>query len=64
MFEFMALQCLAIAVILLFPGVATWLPDYVRRQSAAVEVEKIDDSKNLLEEDPFATFRRESAPGN
>ena len=64
MFEFMALQCIAIAVILLFPGIATWLPDYVRRQSAAVEVEQIDDSKNLLEEDPFETFRRESAPDN
>jgi hypothetical protein len=27
-------------------------------------VEKIDDSKNRLEEDPFETFRRQSAPSN
>ena len=64
MFEFMFLQCIAIAVIIAFPAVATWLPDYVRRQASSVVIEKVDDSKNLLEEDPFETFRRESAPGN
>ena len=64
MFEFMALQCIAIALIVLFPAIATWFPEYVRREAAAVEVEKVDDSKNLLEEDPFETFRRESAPDN
>jgi tripartite ATP-independent transporter DctM subunit len=64
MFEFMFLQCIAIAAILFFPGIATWLPEYIRHQAASVEVEKIDDSENLLEEDPFETFRRESAPRN
>jgi tripartite ATP-independent transporter DctM subunit len=62
MFEFMGLQCIAIALILLLPAIATWLPDYARRQAAAVEVEQIDDSQNRLEEDPLATFRRQSAP--
>jgi hypothetical protein len=37
-----------------FPSIATWLPDYVRREAAAVKIERIDDSRNLLEEDPFA----------
>jgi hypothetical protein len=64
MFEFMTLQCIAIAVVLFLPGIATSFPEYVRQQAASVEIEQIDDSKNLLEEDPFETFRRESAPRN
>jgi hypothetical protein len=64
MFEFMVLQCIAIALIVFFPSVATWFPEYVRREAAAVKIEKIDDSKNRLEDDPFETFRRQSAPGN
>jgi TRAP-type mannitol/chloroaromatic compound transport system permease large subunit len=64
MFEFMTLQCIAIAVVLFLPAIATWFPEYVRREAASVEIEKVDDSKNLLEEDPFETFRRESAPRN
>jgi tripartite ATP-independent transporter DctM subunit len=64
MFEFMALQCIAIAVVVFFPAIATWFPEYVRQQATSVEIEKIDDSKNLLEEDPFETFKRESAPSN
>jgi tripartite ATP-independent transporter DctM subunit len=63
MFEFMGLQCIAIALILLLPAIATWFPDYARRQAAAgVEIEQIDDSQNLLEEDPLETYRRQSAP--
>jgi hypothetical protein len=64
MFQFMTLQCIAIAVVLFFPAIATWFPEYIRQQAASVEVEQIDDSKNLLEEDPLETYRRESAPGN
>ncbi len=64
MFEFMFLQCIAITVIIAFPAIATWFPGYVRHQAASVVIEKVDDSKNLLEEDPFETFRRESAPAN
>jgi tripartite ATP-independent transporter DctM subunit len=62
MFEFMVLQCIAIALIVAFPSVATWLPDHVRREAAAEKVEKVDDSKNRLEEDPFEQYRRQSAP--
>jgi TRAP-type mannitol/chloroaromatic compound transport system permease large subunit len=64
MFEFMVLQCIAIALICVFPSIATWFPEYVRREAAKVTIERIDDSKNRLEEDPFETFRRESAPSN
>lgn len=64
MFEFMVLQCIAIALIVIFPPIVTWFPEYVRREAASVKIEKIDDSKNRLEEDPFETFRRQSAPRN
>jgi len=62
MSEFMVLQCIAIALIVAFPSIATWFPEYVRREAAAEKVEKVDDSKNKLEEDPFEEYRRRSAP--
>jgi hypothetical protein len=60
MFEFMGLQCLAIALIVAFPWIATSLPEQIRREALSEQVEKIDDSKNRLEEDPFEAFRRQS----
>jgi TRAP-type mannitol/chloroaromatic compound transport system permease large subunit len=62
MFEFMMLQCIAIALVVAFPWIATSFPEQVRRDHAATKVEKVDDSKNLLEEDPFEQFRRQQAP--
>jgi TRAP-type mannitol/chloroaromatic compound transport system permease large subunit len=53
MFEFMLLQCVAIVLIVTFPSIATWFPEYIRREAAAVKVEKVDDSKYRLEDDPF-----------
>ena len=53
----MALQCIAIALLVVFPSIATWFPDYIRRESAGIKLERIDDSKNLLESDPFATMK-------
>ena len=64
MFEFMALQCVAIALLVAFPPVATWFPEYARKQGAAQKIEKIDDSKNRLEEDPLEFLRRVPAPKN
>ncbi len=64
MFEFMILQCIAIALIVTFPAIATWFPEYVRREAATIKVEKVDDSKNRLEEDPFEAYKRQSAPRN
>jgi len=60
MFEFMMLQCIAIFLVVAFPWIATSFPEQVRREHAATKVEKIDDSKNRLEEDPFEQFRRQS----
>ena len=36
MFEFMGIQVVAIALIFLFPAIATWLPDYLFRSGALV----------------------------
>ena len=36
MFQFMAIQIVAIALIFLFPAIATWLPDYLFRSGALV----------------------------
>ena len=62
MFEFMMLQCIAIALIVMFPWIATSFPEQVRREARRDKVEKVDDSKNRLEEDPFEQFRRQSTP--
>jgi tripartite ATP-independent transporter DctM subunit len=62
MFEFMMLQCIAIALVVTFPWIATSFPEQVRREAAAEKYEKVDDSKNRLEEDPFEMMRRQSVP--
>ena len=55
MFEFMVLQVIAIALIVAFPAIATKLPEILRAESAAIKVDKVDDSMNKLEaDDPMA----------
>jgi tripartite ATP-independent transporter DctM subunit len=53
MFEFMVLQCIAIAAVMFIPQIATWFPAHLNTQSQAVETEQVDDSMNRLEEDPL-----------
>jgi tripartite ATP-independent transporter DctM subunit len=53
MFEFMLLQCVAIALIIVFPAITTSLPEQLREDARGVKVEQVDDSMNRLEEDPF-----------
>ena len=53
MFEFMMLQCIAIALLVMFPQIATYLPEQLRAEIAAVKSEQVDDSQNRLEEDPL-----------
>ncbi len=53
MFEFMLLQCIAVAMLMFFPQVATYLPERLRENAAATPVEQVDDSQNRLEEDPL-----------
>jgi tripartite ATP-independent transporter DctM subunit len=53
MFEFMVLQCIAIAVVMFVPGIATYLPEVLRADQQAIRTEDVDDSANRLEEDPL-----------
>jgi tripartite ATP-independent transporter DctM subunit len=53
MFQFMVLQCLAIAMLVAFPQIATYLPEQLRGALAAEKGEPVDDSGNRLEEDPL-----------
>jgi tripartite ATP-independent transporter DctM subunit len=60
MFQFMVLQCIAIALVVIFPEIATKFPEYLREEAFAVKVEQVDDSANRLEEDPHKTMREEA----
>jgi tripartite ATP-independent transporter DctM subunit len=62
MFEFMLLQCIAVALLMAFPQVATYLPDALREDPSAAKVEQIDDSKNRLEEDPLKESAEQPLP--
>jgi tripartite ATP-independent transporter DctM subunit len=53
MFQFMILQTLCIALIIIFPKIVTTFPDQLRAESAAIKTEEVDDSANRLEEDPL-----------
>ena len=53
MFEFMVLQCIAIAVVMFVPGIATTFPQHLQAQARATTTEEVDDTMNRLEEDPY-----------
>jgi tripartite ATP-independent transporter DctM subunit len=53
MMEFMVLQCIAIAMIIIFPQIATFLPEHLQELSRQVEVERVIDDAGSLESDPL-----------
>jgi tripartite ATP-independent transporter DctM subunit len=53
MFQFMVLQCIAIAVVMFVPEIATSFPEQLRAEQSAIRTEEVDDSANRLEEDPM-----------
>jgi len=55
MFEFMVLQCIAIAAVMFIPQIATYLPNELQTQARAVTTEEVDDSMNKLEDDPYSS---------
>jgi tripartite ATP-independent transporter DctM subunit len=57
MLEFMILQCIGIALLIVFPAIVTWFPEHLRMEAAAVKSEQIDDSANRLEEDPLKALQ-------
>ncbi len=62
MFEFMVLQCIALALMILFPQIATYLPEQLREEARAIKTEQVDDSGNRLEADPLKSM--EEKPGD
>ncbi len=59
MFEFMVLQCIGIALIVIFPQIATSFPEHLQAESRAVKTEEVDDSMNRLEADPMQGLRED-----
>jgi hypothetical protein len=47
MFEFMLLQCVAIAFVIAFPAIATAFPEYLQRVAREAPVEQIEDKVRL-----------------
>jgi tripartite ATP-independent transporter DctM subunit len=62
MFEFMMLQVIAIALVVIFPAISTAFPEKLQAESRAVITEEVDDSANRLEEDPLDAQQEETAP--
>ena len=60
MFEFMMLQMVAVALIVIFPKIVTTFPEQLREESAAIKTEDVDDSANRLEEDPLKRAEEEA----
>jgi hypothetical protein len=50
MFEFMMLQVVAIALVILFPPIATAFPDYLKELARRTPIELIHDQAPSLEE--------------
>ncbi|MGQ0650888.1 MAG: TRAP transporter large permease [Betaproteobacteria bacterium] len=59
MFEFMVLQCVAIALCVAFPAIATWFPEHLQHEARQIKTEEVDDSMNRLEEDPLKAGQQE-----
>ncbi len=62
MFEFMVLQCVAIALVVTFPAIATWFPERLQHEARQVQTEDVDDSQNRLEEDPLQSSQPQEDP--
>jgi TRAP-type mannitol/chloroaromatic compound transport system permease large subunit len=60
MFEFMVLQCIAIALIIIFPQIATAFPEYLQAQARSTPVEQIKDDAPSLEQDTVEHMHEQS----
>jgi len=60
MFEFMVLQCIAIALLIAFPKIATYLPEQLNEASRSVQIEQIKDDTPSLEVDTMEKMQEQS----
>jgi hypothetical protein len=47
MFEFMMLQVIAIAMVIIFPSIAVWLPQHLQEQARQVKTEEVEEGVSL-----------------
>ena len=60
MMEFMVIQCVAVAMVLFFPAIATYLPEQLQEASRQAPVEKVTDDAPSLEQDPLESMQQKS----
>jgi hypothetical protein len=60
MFEFMILQVIAIVLIIVFPKIATYLPEQLQEANRQMEVEQVKDDAPSLEQDPLMNMEEKS----
>jgi hypothetical protein len=60
MFEFMVLQVLAIALIIIFPKIATAFPEYLQSEARKVQVEQVTDDAPSMEQDTMEKMQEQS----
>jgi tripartite ATP-independent transporter DctM subunit len=61
MLEFMMLQIIAITLIIAFPQIATWFPEYLAAEARKVPVERVIDDAPSLEADSLYAPQPDSA---
>ena len=60
MFQFMMLQVLAIALLIIFPPIATWFPEYLQEVARRTPVEQVADDAPSLEQDTMEIMQEQS----
>jgi tripartite ATP-independent transporter DctM subunit len=60
MFQFMMLQVLAIALLIIFPPIATWFPEYLQEVARRTPVEQVVDDAPSLEQDTMEIMKEQS----
>jgi tripartite ATP-independent transporter DctM subunit len=63
MFEFMMLQTIAIALVVLFPAIAIWFPQKLQEDARAVITEEVEGGASLEEQGGYGQQLREALEG-
>jgi TRAP-type mannitol/chloroaromatic compound transport system permease large subunit len=58
--QFMMLQVVAIVLIIIFPPIATWFPEYLQAEARNVQVEQVKDDAPSLEQDTLESMQEQS----
>jgi len=58
--QFMMLQVIAITLLIVFPPIATWFPEYLQEEARNVQVEQVKDDAPSLEQDTLESMQEQS----